>query len=273
MHIDLPQLLYFLDIPLVYQTGTTMRELTFKNRAGFDALRDRLVDELSRDTLDALLRLRMDGNRTALLDVICPAEQEYFSAYRSDTHPIRLGDNEHYVDIGAYDGDTVKKFISAARHRYASIHAFEPDPANFQAMRRALGDSVKGLCLHNRAATENGGFLSFMAKGSMGSRADENGDIQVPCVRLDDVLERATLIKMDVEGHEPEVLRGAAGLIQRCAPRLAITCYHHAVDLLDIVEVLDLIRPGAQLRLRHYSLYFYDSVLYAEWPTSARSSK
>lgn len=124
MHIDLPQLLYFLYIPLVYQAGTTMRELTLENRAGFDALRDRLADALSRDTLDALLRLRMDGNRTALLDVICPAEQGYFSAYRTDTHPIRLDDNEHNFDIGAYDGHTVKKFISAARHRYAYIHAF-----------------------------------------------------------------------------------------------------------------------------------------------------
>ena len=91
----------------------------------------------------------------------------------------------------------------------------------------------------------------------------EGGDIQVPSVRLDDVLEQITLLKMDVEGFEPHVLRGASELIDRCRPRMAIiTCYHQALDLLDIVGVADAIYPGTKLRLRHYSMYFYGTILY-----------
>ncbi len=98
----------------------------------------------------------------------------------------------------------------------------------------------------------------------MGSRVEASGDIQVSSVRLDDVLEQITLLKMDVEGFEPHVLRGASELIGRCRPRMAITCYHHALDLLDIVAELDRIIPDAKLRLRHYAMYFFDSVLYVE---------
>lgn len=135
--LDLPELLYLLDIPLVYQTGALTRELAVKYHAEFVSLRERLADEPSRKTLDAIMRLRLDGNRSALLDVVCPGEQEYFSLYRGAGHPIDLRTDEHYVDIGAFDGDTVKKFMLAARHRYASIHAFEPDPANYQRMHAA----------------------------------------------------------------------------------------------------------------------------------------
>ncbi|WP_160079330.1 FkbM family methyltransferase [Pseudomonas sp. 8AS] len=268
--VDLPELLYLLDIPLVYQIGAVTRSQTLAHQAEFATLRERFEDDLSRRTLDAIMRMRMDGNRASLLDVLCSGEQEYFSLYRGGEHPIQLRTDEHYVDVGAYDGDTVKKFMAAVRHEFASIHAFEPDPANFKAMQDVLGDaSAQGLVLHHQAVSDTDGFLSFAAKGTMGSRAEKGGDIQVPSIRLDDVLDDVTLLKMDVEGHEANVLRGGAQLIGRCRPRMAITCYHHALDLLDIVAVIDQIGPGASLRLRHYSMFFYDTILYVDWPTAA----
>lgn len=264
---DLPELLYLLGIPLVYQQGVVTREQTLAHLDDFKRLQERFADDLSRKTLDAIIRMRMDGDRAALLNIICPGEQEYFSLFWCSEHPIRLTADEHYVDIGAYDGDTVKKFLAASRGEYASIHAFEPDPENFKSMVDALGDEPgRRISLHRRAVSDIDGFLTFAAKGTMGSRAEKGGNIQVQSIRLDDVLNEITLLKMDVEGHEPAVLRGGGRLIAKCRPRLAITCYHHALDLLDIVAAIDEIRPGACLRLRHYSMYFYDTILYVEWP-------
>ncbi|MBO9883817.1 FkbM family methyltransferase [Xanthomonas sp. D-109] len=262
--IDLPQLMYALDMPLVYQSGQVTREQTLAHAAQFDSVRGRLADALSVRTLDALLQMRMDGNRRPLLDVLCPMEQEYYSVYSAVEHPLSIGAGEHYVDIGAYRGDTVKKFRAASRHDYAAIHAFEPDPANFAALQHGLAEDGGRTTLYNAAVADVAGTLAFDAQGTMGSRLDGNGSARVDCLRLDDVVEHVTLLKMDVEGAEPKVLRGGANLIRRCRPRMAITCYHHALDLLDIVAELDLILPDAKLRLRQYAMYYFDSVLYVE---------
>ncbi|MCW0372114.1 MULTISPECIES: FkbM family methyltransferase [Xanthomonas] len=262
--IDLPQLMYALDMPLVYQTGRVTREQTLAHAAQFEALRTRFADGLSVRTLDAVLRMRMDGDRRPLLDVLCPVEQEYYSVYSAVEHPLRIGADEHYVDIGAYRGDTVKKFRAAARHDYAAIHAFEPDPANFAALQHGLGEDGGRTTLYNAAVADVAGTMAFDAQGTMGSRLDGRGDARVDCVRLDDLVEHVSVLKMDVEGAEAKVLRGATELIRRCRPRMAITGYHHALDLLDIVAELNRILPDARLRLRQYSLYFYDTVLYVE---------
>jgi hypothetical protein len=100
----------------------------------------------------------------------------------------------------------------------------------------------------------------------MGSHVDvrENvGEGETPVTRLDDAVERATFIKMDLEGFETRALKGAARLVRECLPRLAITGYHYADDLLDIVQTIHGLRPDYCFRLRHHSNYYYDSILYA----------
>ena len=47
---------------------------------------------------------------------------------------VRIGDNEVFVDCGAYDGDTVRAIHDDTCGRYRHIHAFELDPANFSAL-------------------------------------------------------------------------------------------------------------------------------------------
>jgi hypothetical protein len=76
-------------------------------------------------------------------------------------------------------------------------------------------------------------------------------------------MDEVTFIKMDLEGFETRALNGAANLIDICRPRMAITGYHYADDLLDIAHTIGHLAPDYALRLRHHSNYYYDSILYA----------
>ena len=67
------------------------------------------------------------------------------------------------------------------------------------------------------------------------------------------------------KGLRQKALQGAARIVGTTdRPRIAITGYHYAEDLLNIVETLDSLAPDYRLRLRHHSNYYYDSILYAE---------
>lgn len=82
---------------------------------------------------------------------------------------------------------------------------------------------------------------------------------------LDDYLagRQVTFLKMDVEGAEEEVLKGARNTIMQQHPRLAVSVYHKLSDIQTLPELILSYYPGYRLYLRHYSFSDYDTVLYA----------
>ena len=112
-------------------------------------------------------------------------------------------------------------------------------------------------------------YLSMCMKGNCASAvikdSGSNNIQRVETVTLDDYLgdKPVTYIKMDVEGAELEVIKGAKNIIMRQHPRLAVSIYHKIEDIWEIPALILEYYPGYQLYLRHYSFSHYDTVLYA----------
>ena len=130
---------------------------------------------------------------------------------------------------------------------------------------------LQGLTLHNAAVGDYTGHVRFLETGTMGSHVEGIGSGDATCgegatpiTRIDDAMERVSFIKMDLEGFESRALSGAQGLIGSCRPRMAITGYHYANDLLELWTLLRRIAPDYSLRLRHHSSFYYDSIIYAQ---------
>ena len=68
---------------------------------------------------------------------------------------------------------------------------------------------------------------------------------------------------MNIEGAELEALRGCENIIRNQKPTLAISIYHKAEDFVDIPAYLLSLVPEYKLYYRHYSLYKYETILYA----------
>ncbi len=263
--LDIIHVLDFLDLPVIYQTASVMRQKTLARLDDYRILASRLDDALSIHTLLAALRLRLTLDRMAVLPVLCSLESEYFTPFPAghvDTFALRQ--DEVFCDVGAHVGSTIGKFLAATQWRYAAIHAFEPDQQSFAALQRGYFSELENFQAHNVALSDCRATLQFAQTGTMGSRLDGNGNVEVQAVPLDELADAVTFLKMDVEGHETAVLRGARRLIGTYRPRMAVTAYHYADDLLDIVRLIDEIAPGYRLRLRHHSLYYYDTIVYAE---------
>jgi len=171
--------------------------------------------------------------------------------------------DEIFVDCGAYDGDTVRSFLKHSTGKFQKIYAFEPDPANF-AKLQATGALDPRIRSTQAAVGRTNGSIPFSAEGNESSSAGK-GAMQVECVALDRFLagERPTLIKMDIEGFEPEALAGAREIIQRDAPALAICVYHAQDHLWKIPLQIHSYNAGYRFYLRPHVFDVWDLVCYA----------
>jgi FkbM family methyltransferase len=123
------------------------------------------------------------------------------------------------VDIGANIG----WYTLLAAKKARKVYAYEPDPSSFTLLKKSVAKNkfnnvrVDASCISNRqgsvelflSATRNKGTNSIIRKE--GTRA-----ISVPSTTLDAVFPKETIdvLKVDVEGAEPEVILGAQKMIQ-----------------------------------------------------------
>ena len=93
----------------------------------------------------------------------------------------------------------------------------------------------------------------------------EKESVPIEVVALDDIEECSdvTFLKMDIEGSEYEALRGAAGIIEKKRPVLAICIYHSDEDMLRIPELIKQKYPDYVLYVRQHVYVTCESVLYA----------
>ena len=89
--------------------------------------------------------------------------------------------------------------------------------------------------------------------------------MHVQVVALDDVLPdyKPSLIKLDIEGAEPDALRGAHRNIVKYGPELAVSVYHAPHHIWQIPAQIRSMLPDHRLYLRSHWYNGFDTVVYA----------
>lgn len=125
------------------------------------------------------------------------------------------------IDAGAMIGNHTA-YLAAFVPHYA-IHAFEPWPANIALLRRNVA-AFPTVTVHPQALSDHEWRLRMASEPNLGhSRVTEDGAVEVEAVTLDSFgYIDVTLLKIDVESHEPQLLAGAADTIARCHPLILI---------------------------------------------------
>ena len=94
------------------------------------------------------------------------------------------------------------------------------------------------------------------------------GGFAVTARSIDDVVEerghpRVDFVKLDVEGAEPDVLRGAERTIRRFRPRLAIAAHHEPRHLATLTGQVAGLGLGYRLDLDHFTSTWGETVPFA----------
>ena len=138
-----------------------------------------------------------------------------------------------FADVGAHVGYYTVRMAKIFKH----VYAFEPNPESLENLKRniklnnitnvtvydfALGSSESIMTLHLRSASS-----TLLPRHLWNVVPDMKyiGDIQVQVKRMDDVIDGADVVKIDVEGYEWEVLSGMDRIINESKPSLIIE--HH----------------------------------------------
>ena len=237
------QELYIPDLP-VYGDGLFTEEYAAAHQAELEAVARHFSDDQSKRAWDSLLAYRMSGDLSHLKN----AESEPEEVWKNILQPT---DHEHFLDLGAYRGDTVKDFLSHVSD-YDAITAVEPDPKTFQK----LCENTDGLhdCRRIHAAVGNyDGTCLFSAKKGRGSSVAQDG-IEIACLRVDSLSPAVpfSLVNIDVEGNERAAIEGMAETIRTYKPKLQIAAYHRAEDYFAIPLQVLAIRPDYRVFIRHF---------------------
>jgi FkbM family methyltransferase len=124
------------------------------------------------------------------------------------------------VDAGAMLGNHSTYLAEFVPH--LTIHAFEPEPSNFRLLRRNVRPYPSVLA-YPYALSDRAGRVGIDSDPTNRGHASVVPGGWIRAVTLDTLnLHDVSLIKVDVEGHEPQVLAGARETIARCRPLILL---------------------------------------------------
>ena len=174
-----------------------------------------------------------------------------------------LGPGDSFIDAGAHIGffALIAAVMVGPNGR---VLAFEPDPSNFRALQRnvevnglqnvdlvnaALGETEGLVTLYENLDNDGGHALWPPGRHPFNQKSRQNNpSTQVPQVTIDQAirrvggLNRIAALKIDTEGSEVRVARGARACLSRSDLRLVI-CEHNRFALTAMgATTSDLIR-------------------------------
>lgn len=206
-----------------------------------------------------IISFRLTLSRKYLKSVARDIENIYF-----DDSVYKLSRNETFVDVGAFDGDTVKLFVMVNSNKFKKIYCFEPDNKSYWNLKKFVdkkGD--KRIKIFKYGLGLKSETVYFTNDGGLGSKVSKSGD-KIEIKNMDSILkDKITLIKMDIEGCEQDALLGSKKIILKYKPKLAICVYHNLSDLWKIPLLIKKINPDYKIYLRHYNRFLFDTVCYA----------
>lgn len=237
--------LYFPDVPVV-GGGTFSREYIEEHDREFDRAYSLLSDEKSKENFIDILNFKVSGKTEYLFK--CETEKHMiYSEY------LRPTDDEIFMDLGAYDGDTVREFLAETGGKFRKILAVEADEKNYKKLVEKTS-TLQKTETYNLAAWDKKDLLFFEKKKGRNSKLSSFGKTAIPADSVDNILDgrKITLLKMDIEGSEEQALVGAKETIKKYKPKLYVCAYHRNSDMFALPLKINELCPDYRIFFAHH---------------------
>lgn len=212
----------------------------------FLRLYNRLADYRSKKVLMSVLSNWLTFDYHNITDIRETVYPDY-----CDADIYTPGDEDVFVDLGAYNGDSTRDFIERFGH-YKRIYCYEITHESVEKMRQNLS-CYRDIDIRRKGVGAENCTMKISSSGvrSSANLLGADGEETIEVVSLDnDIQERIGIIKMDIEGAEKDAILGASKHIVSDRPKLLISVYHGNTDYFEIPALIDSIRGDYRFYLR-----------------------
>ncbi|WP_405383771.1 FkbM family methyltransferase [Phascolarctobacterium sp.] len=237
-------------LPLFDEEETVSLAWLAKYETQLQQVYDKLADDWSRKVFACTLNYKLSGKISYLFACETQREQDIAEL-------IKPASDEVYMDLGAYNGDTIQELGRLTNWQWRRVIAVEPDRRNCRKLR-ALVESAENwqapVAIHEAGIWDEKTTLSFSDSGGRQSTFIGAVKREVPVTTIDKLAEecKPTYIKFDVEGAEVRAIAGGRRTIAECAPKLFMAAYHYDVDLFRLPLLLWELVPDYKIYLRKH---------------------
>lgn len=202
-----------------------------------------------------------EGLGGALMQEIDPEDPHYYM-----TLPVRLESTSLVMDVGACEG--LFALRATRKREVARVVCFEPASRTAAllckaAERNGVADRITvEVCAVGNKTGDVYFSDDVSPEGNRVVNAAGAGAQRVRQVTLDDYCQAhdlkpgpRDLIKIDAEGADVDVIRGAERIIRERSPQVAVTTYHDPGHAAAMIELLRTFQPAYRLRLKGMTLF------------------
>ncbi len=145
------------------------------------------------------------------------------------------------VDAGANIG--VFSIFAAQKHPDATIYAFEPTPSTFKKLQENTAKYSNIKCFNYALGSINES-VNIVDLGNFSGR-NYIGDVGIPVEMktIDSLNIKMDFLKMDTEGYEADIIKGATETIKKYRPVIAMSAYHKPEDKTQLPILVSSIAP------------------------------
>jgi FkbM family methyltransferase len=230
---------------------------------------DELIDIFTPEEKAHILKVRKDFQESVCqLDENCYAYGKYLLPinhfepsvfyYKHEIDTLKTLENikgKSIIDAGGFIGDSALVF---ADYSDKNIYTFEPTKDSFANMQKTIElNNSKNIIPQNLGLGSKEESIELFLNGSASSvnhnclNTDQKETINITTV--DKFVEKNNievgLIKVDIEGYEPELIKGAIETIKRDKPALILSIYHNAHDFFFLKKMIEDLNLGYKFRV------------------------
>lgn len=186
----------------------------------------------------------------------------FYGMYDLPIELLKRVNGKAIVEGGGFIGDTIALF--RALFPESVVHSFEPVKANYNTLTNLFEEALKSgkVIAHQQGLGSKAGKMRMSkVQGESDAMASLKIDYnvkelyeEVEITTVDDYVKanklEVGLIKMDVEGFEPEIIAGALETIKEQKPLLVIGNYHTPEEYYELKPYLESLNLGYKFAIR-----------------------